>query len=293
MSIATSARDAHLALALSATPVVKGRRAARTAPGRASGRRRGVRGVLADVTASAESVRRGLRARHAGVRRLARIPRSSRAASGCAARPMHDFSAVHGPLPRRAAGARWAVELGCEGLTLGLGGAVVAAGAGHPGLPGHLRRLAEEAGPRRHLPRPLRQPRSAAAASCTTTACRSTQMPPYLIQAVLATEDRRFYDHFGIDIIGTLRALTVNARAVRRRAGRLLDHPAARQEPVPVERAHHRAQDQRGLPGALARVPPDQARDPAALPRPRLHGRRHLRHPGGVASSTSASRSAT
>ncbi len=39
------------------------------------------------------------------------------------------------------------------------------------------------------------------------------QMPPYLLQAVLSTEDRRFYDHFGIDLIGTMRALTVNVRA--------------------------------------------------------------------------------
>jgi penicillin-binding protein 1A len=38
-------------------------------------------------------------------------------------------------------------------------------------------------------------------------------LPDHLIRAVLATEDRRFYDHFGIDIIGTMRALTVNARA--------------------------------------------------------------------------------
>jgi penicillin-binding protein 1A len=38
-------------------------------------------------------------------------------------------------------------------------------------------------------------------------------LPEYLIDAVLATEDRRFFDHFGIDVIGTLRALTVNARA--------------------------------------------------------------------------------
>lgn len=36
--------------------------------------------------------------------------------------------------------------------------------------------------------------------------------PDYLIKAALATEDRRFYDHLGIDPIGTLRALTVNAR---------------------------------------------------------------------------------
>ncbi len=38
------------------------------------------------------------------------------------------------------------------------------------------------------------------------------ELPPHLIHAVLATEDRRFFDHLGVDIIGTLRALTVNAR---------------------------------------------------------------------------------
>lgn len=37
------------------------------------------------------------------------------------------------------------------------------------------------------------------------------QMPDFLIKATLATEDRRFYEHFGIDIIGTLRALMTNA----------------------------------------------------------------------------------
>jgi penicillin-binding protein 1A len=39
------------------------------------------------------------------------------------------------------------------------------------------------------------------------------QFPDVLIKAVLATEDRRFYDHFGIDIGGTFRALLTNARA--------------------------------------------------------------------------------
>jgi penicillin-binding protein 1A len=39
------------------------------------------------------------------------------------------------------------------------------------------------------------------------------QFPDHLIKAVLATEDRRFYEHFGIDIGGTLRALVTNARA--------------------------------------------------------------------------------
>jgi penicillin-binding protein 1A len=39
------------------------------------------------------------------------------------------------------------------------------------------------------------------------------QLPDHLIKAVLATEDRRFYDHFGVDITGTMRALATNARA--------------------------------------------------------------------------------
>ncbi|KRB01379.1 penicillin-binding protein [Devosia sp. Root685] len=38
------------------------------------------------------------------------------------------------------------------------------------------------------------------------------QMPDFLIKATLATEDRRFYEHFGIDIVGTLRAIASNAQ---------------------------------------------------------------------------------
>jgi penicillin-binding protein 1A len=39
------------------------------------------------------------------------------------------------------------------------------------------------------------------------------EFPDHLIKAVLATEDRRFYEHFGIDIGGTIRAFVTNARA--------------------------------------------------------------------------------
>jgi penicillin-binding protein 1A len=39
------------------------------------------------------------------------------------------------------------------------------------------------------------------------------EMPDQLIKAVLATEDRRFFDHFGIDVPGTFRALVENLRA--------------------------------------------------------------------------------
>jgi penicillin-binding protein 1A len=39
------------------------------------------------------------------------------------------------------------------------------------------------------------------------------EFPDHLIKAVLATEDRRFYEHFGIDFAGTFRAIGANARA--------------------------------------------------------------------------------
>lgn len=40
-----------------------------------------------------------------------------------------------------------------------------------------------------------------------------SEMPPHLIQATLSTEDRRFYEHFGIDPLGLVRAVLTNAKA--------------------------------------------------------------------------------
>ena len=39
------------------------------------------------------------------------------------------------------------------------------------------------------------------------------EIPDHLIKATLATEDRRFFDHFGIDVLGTGRALAANVQA--------------------------------------------------------------------------------
>ncbi|AXS39951.1 PBP1A family penicillin-binding protein [Breoghania sp. L-A4] len=39
------------------------------------------------------------------------------------------------------------------------------------------------------------------------------ELPDYLVKAALATEDRRFFEHFGIDVIGTARAMMENLRA--------------------------------------------------------------------------------
>jgi len=42
---------------------------------------------------------------------------------------------------------------------------------------------------------------------------RIEDLPPYLVDAVLAVEDRRFYSHPGIDVIGLSRAMIANLRA--------------------------------------------------------------------------------
>ncbi len=42
---------------------------------------------------------------------------------------------------------------------------------------------------------------------------RLQDIPPSLPQAVMATEDRHFYSHFGLDLIGLVRAMVVNIRA--------------------------------------------------------------------------------
>lgn len=39
------------------------------------------------------------------------------------------------------------------------------------------------------------------------------KLPPHVVQAFLAIEDRRFYSHFGVDLIGLFRAIWINYRA--------------------------------------------------------------------------------
>lgn len=54
-------------------------------------------------------------------------------------------------------------------------------------------------------------------------------LPPELPHAILATEDRRFYDHFGVDLIGIARAMWVNIKAGGiRQGGSTLTQQAAK-----------------------------------------------------------------
>jgi len=108
---------------------------------------------------------------------------------------------------------RWLIELLSEGATLGAAGAVLLLALATPAFQltsdddwlkkselavTFLDRYGNEVGTRgiRH-----------------NDSVPLDQFPDSLIKAVLATEDRRFYDHFGIDIAGTIRALVTNARA--------------------------------------------------------------------------------
>ncbi len=109
------------------------------------------------------------------------------------------------------------------------------------------------------------------------------ELPPYLPKAFVAIEDRRFYDHWGIDPVGIARAIVPQRQSRRRLAGRLDPDPAARQEPVPDAGAHRLAQDPGGDPGALARAQLHQGPDPRTLPQPGLFRRRRLRRRSGGA----------
>lgn len=48
---------------------------------------------------------------------------------------------------------------------------------------------------------------------------RLADVPPYLVQAIVATEDRRFFEHFGFDPVALVRAVVANVRAGRVRQG--------------------------------------------------------------------------
>ncbi|MGC4025145.1 MAG: PBP1A family penicillin-binding protein [Mesorhizobium sp.] len=104
------------------------------------------------------------------------------------------------------------VELGSEAMTMGAGGAVVMLALAMPAFEetkGDWRnhgdfavtftdRYGNEIGQRGIIQR---------------DSVPVDQMPGFVVNAVLATEDRRFFDHYGIDFIGLARAMNENVRA--------------------------------------------------------------------------------
>ena len=106
------------------------------------------------------------------------------------------------------------------------------------------------------------------------------ELPKYLPQAFLAIEDRRFYDHFGIDPIGVVRALAANAmhRGVSQGGSTLTQQLA--KNLFSDAGAHLSAQAAGAGARVLAGAQIQQAADPRALPQPRLFRRRRLRRRG-------------
>jgi penicillin-binding protein 1A len=102
-------------------------------------------------------------------------------------------------------------ELACEGLTLAAGGLVVLATFALPAFEiaqgkmnlsdeysvTFLDRYGNEIGKRGLL---------------RDDSVPLDEIPDVMIKATLATEDRRFFEHFGVDVMGTFRALAANAR---------------------------------------------------------------------------------
>ncbi len=107
---------------------------------------------------------------------------------------------------------KFLVELSCEGLTVGLAGFILLLALALPAFEEteknwraqedysvvFLDRFGSEVGRRGIL---------------HNDAEPIDSLPDHFIKAVLATEDRRFFDHFGIDLMGLTRAMIENARA--------------------------------------------------------------------------------
>ena len=103
-------------------------------------------------------------------------------------------------------------ELACEGLTLSVGGLLVVLAFALPAFDlaqgkmnlsdeysvTFLDRFGNEIGKRGLL---------------RDDSVPLDEIPDFMIKATLATEDRRFFEHFGVDVMGTFRALAENARA--------------------------------------------------------------------------------
>lgn len=107
---------------------------------------------------------------------------------------------------------RFLAEIGSEGMTWGVGGAVLALVLAQ-GAFGETSKdwLATDEFAVTFLDRNGRE--IGKRGILLDDAVTLGEIPDHLIKASLATEDRRFYEHFGIDVVGTLRALIENARA--------------------------------------------------------------------------------
>ncbi len=80
------------------------------------------------------------------------------------------------------------------------------------------------------------------------------ELPSYLPQAFIAIEDRRFYEHYGVDPFGIGRAVRCQHFAPRHQPGRINNHAAIGEESLFDSRAYAHAQAAGDAAGAVARA---------------------------------------
>ena len=108
------------------------------------------------------------------------------------------------------------------------------------------------------------------------------EMSPYIPQAVMAIEDRRFYSHFGIDPDRAGAGDGDECDAWPLHPGRLDADAAAGEEPVPETRPDAGAQGAGSAAGALAGAEAHEGPDPRNVPQPGLFRLGRLWRRGGV-----------
>ena len=112
---------------------------------------------------------------------------------------------------------------------------------------------------------------------------RSEQISPVMKQAIVAVEDRRFWEHRGVDFQGHGARRLGRHPLAEHRPGRLDDHAAVRQEPVHAAGADGQPQAQGGRARVAARAALVEGPHPHRLPEHHLLRQRRLRDRDGGA----------
>ena len=113
--------------------------------------------------------------------------------------------------------------------------------------------------------------------------CRSPEVSPHLVQAMIAIEDQRFYEHGGFDVLRMASAALANLRERRAaQGGSTITQQLARQSFLTPDKTIRRKLQELILAARIEATYSKDA-DPRALPEQGVFRRRAVRRRGGVA----------